>query len=102
MVQRRAGGALEPAGRALELAGRVSEQARSALEPVGRALEPAGRPGASFEARGGRRKKSETRTSYDFGARSSHWRAVPAAIGMTNMNMSFIHPFSKIPKTSFA
>ena len=33
----------EPAGKALELAGRVSEQGRRALEPAGRALEPAKR-----------------------------------------------------------
>ena len=86
---RRAGGALEPAeralllaGRALEPGGRVSEQAKRALEPArralepaerasepaGRALEPAGRPGASWagqlRGRGGMgqkyRKKDRT------------------------------------------
>ena len=47
-------------------------------------------------------EKRETRTSYDFGALSSHWRAVPVAVGMTYIHMTFSRPFSKIPKTSFA
>ena len=40
---RRAGGGLEPAGRALEPPGRASEPAGTTLKPAGRALEPAGR-----------------------------------------------------------
>ena len=45
---------------------------------------------------------NEMRTSYDFGAISSHWMTIPAAVGMTNVYMTSFRPFSKIPKTSFA
>ena len=45
---------------------------------------------------------NETQTSYDLDALSSHWRAVPVAVGMTYIHMTLSRPFSKIPKTSFA
>ena len=45
---------------------------------------------------------NETLTLYDFGALSPRWWPVPGTAGMTDMYITFFHPISQIPKTSFA
>ena len=44
----------------------------------------------------------EPLTAYNFGALPPHWGVFPVTAGVTNVYMTFFHPFPQIPKTSFA